>query len=142
MNLRRMKRVALHILEKLGLPETELSLLIVDDRQIAVLNQRYLGRSGPTDVLSFPMTEAGRPVQGGALLGDVVISVERARDNAARAGRRLDQEIGALLVHGILHLVGYDHLGSRREADRMAAKALVLEKEIEPLIAGLVDLPI
>ena len=76
----------------------ELSVALVDEREMAELHERYLGEPGPTDVLSFTMDEEG-------LLGDVVICPEVA----AASGKQLDEEIKLLLVHGILHLLGYDH---------------------------------
>ncbi len=90
-----------------------MSLLFVDDRAMGELNRRYLNRRGPTDVLAFPMGDEG------CLLGDVVISVERAAAQAQRAGHSLEMELDVLLIHGLLHLMGYDHERSRKEAESM-----------------------
>ncbi len=107
--------------------DTEVSLLFVDEASIAELNERFLGRSGPTDVLAFPIDDdpspAGRsPDQGGtgpgglpvddevpSLMGDVVICPVVAARNAAEHEVTVDDEIALLVVHGVLHLLGMDH---------------------------------
>jgi probable rRNA maturation factor len=109
------------------LPEVEMSLLFVDESTIAELHERFLGYEGPTDVLSFPMDDelppAGRqPDQGGrgpgapadpgdppSVLGDVVVCPSVAGRQAAERGGGLDDEISLLVVHGVLHLLNYDH---------------------------------
>jgi probable rRNA maturation factor len=90
---------------------TGLSVLITDDDEIRDMNRRFLGIDEPTDVLSFP-DEAGDFVQGiadEAYLGDIAISLPTAQRQAAQVGHSLDAEVGHLLVHGILHLCGYEH---------------------------------
>ncbi len=108
--------------------DAELSVLFVDERAMSELNQRFLGNEGPTDVLAFPMDDevvpSGRsPDQGGTgpgytapepadapvLLGDVVICPAVAQRNAPTHAGTYDDEMALLLVHGILHLLGYDH---------------------------------
>ena len=92
----------------------ELSLALVGNREIRQLNAAYRKKDEPTDVLSFP---AGDHLAGGAkILGDVVISVEQADKQAARAKRSREEELEILLIHGILHLLGYDHERSAKEA--------------------------
>jgi len=88
----------------------EVSILLLDDSGMAELNRQYRGRSGPTDVLSFPMytEEELRNVQP-EILGDVVISLETAQRQAVSAGCALWEEITRLLIHGVLHLLGFDH---------------------------------
>jgi rRNA maturation RNase YbeY len=76
---------------------------------MAALNLRYRGRSRPTDVLSFSLLEGAHSDRRGALLGDVVIGIEIAARQARARRRTLDDEVARLLVHGALHLVGYDH---------------------------------
>jgi probable rRNA maturation factor len=93
----------------------------VDDAAIARLNADYRGTPRPTDVLSFSQIEGAGP-EGGHLLGDVVISVETARRQARERGRPLDEEVAALLVHGVLHLLGYDHERSAAGARAMFAR--------------------
>ena len=122
--LRGMKRTAQKILSLLKQERTELSVALVGDREIEKLNRKYRHKSKPTDVLSFPAgdTLAGRH----RLLGDVVISVDRAEEQAKSGGWTLNEEIDRLLIHGILHLLGYDHEGSKKEARVMRA----LERKI------------
>jgi probable rRNA maturation factor len=103
----------------LALHESELSVLFTDDRTISGLNQSYLGRHGPTDVLAFPMFNGSSPSLPPEMLGDVVISVDTAVKESARLGEPLERTIFRLLIHGILHLLGYDHGRSSREAARM-----------------------
>jgi probable rRNA maturation factor len=116
--------------------DTEVSLLFVDEPSIAALNERFLGKAGPTDVLSFPIEDeverSGRsPDQGGTgpgsaesetdrflLLGDVVICPAVAARNAVDHGVSFEDELALLVVHGILHLLGMDHEVDA-EAERM-----------------------
>ncbi len=99
--------------------DKELSILFTGDAGIAELNERYLGRKGPTNVLAFPMTEGSGPAVCPEMLGDVVISVETASKEAKQTGEGLSEAIDRLLIHGILHLLGFDHEKSDSEADRM-----------------------
>ena len=96
-------------LSALGCPEAEVGCLLVTDHRIRALNRRYRGEDHPTDVLAFPQGEGSGPPGHPGLLGDVVISVETAARQAARAGHSLEREAALLLVHGILHLLGHDH---------------------------------
>ncbi len=103
----------------------EVSIILVTDNYIRDLNRKYRGVEEATDVLAFPMQEGEFSGLHSHLLGDVVISVERARDQARKFGHRFEEELSLLTIHGILHLLGYDDFtaGDRR---RMKAK----EKEI------------
>ena len=104
----------------MGCPDEELSLVFVSDRRMRGLNRRFRGVDRPTDVLSFNMRE-GEPHPDKVALGDVVISVETAARQAGELGHPLENEIDRLFLHGLLHLLGYDHA----EADgrrRMRAK--------------------
>jgi probable rRNA maturation factor len=105
----------------LRLRDAELSLTLTDDAGVGALNAAYRGREGPTDVLAFSLLEGAHARHRGALLGEVVIGVEQAARQARRARRRLDDEVAHLLVHGLLHLVGYDHVRAG-EARRMRAE--------------------
>jgi probable rRNA maturation factor len=113
--LRKVGQWALSMLERSG---AECSVLLVDDAVMADLNRTYRGVAGPTDVLAFPMAEGPLRSLSPSLLGDVVISAETAERQARsrRAGFRA--ELALLLIHGILHLVGYDH-GITHERRRM-----------------------
>ena len=104
-------------------PDGELSLVIVDDLRISELNRQYLGRSGPTNVITFPMREGDFADLTPGLLGDVVISVETARREAAAAGIRWETRMTALLIHGILHLFGYDHENDTAAAEKMQTES-------------------
>jgi probable rRNA maturation factor len=100
---------ARRLLAAVGEGTAALSLSIVGDEQIRELNQKFRGRDRATDVLSFPMHDAAVPGPGERLLGDVVISVETARRQAAEYDAPLQREIYRLLIHGLLHLKGHDH---------------------------------
>ena len=117
--MEKLKHKAQVILNALDCPESELSILIVDDPQIATLNQDYLDRSGPTNVIAFPMQEGAFADVAPLLLGDVVISADTAKREGADAGIDFEARLYDLLIHGILHLVGYDHEKSEAEAQRM-----------------------
>ena len=88
---------------------SELSILLADDAAIAELNQGFRGKRRPTDVLSFSLLEGEYADYRGALLGDVVIGIETAARQARSRRRSLDDEVTRLLIHGILHLLEYDH---------------------------------
>jgi probable rRNA maturation factor len=103
-------------------PDAQLSILLVDDQQIAALNKQYLGRTGPTNVIAFPMQEGPFADISPNLLGDVVISVETSEKEALAAGMRSEERFLELLIHGILHLLGYDHETDEKEAARMEEK--------------------
>lgn len=122
----RLKKTAAAILDALDCPEGELSLLIVDDAQIAALNQQYRQRTGPTNVLAFALQEGAFTEIAPHLLGDVVISVETCAREARAAGIGFDRHFDELLVHGILHLFGYDHERSEEDDRRMRAKTEAL----------------
>ena len=121
---RRLKQVALAILDLVGHKNTELSLALIGNREMQQLNARYRGKDYPTDVLSFPVET---PVAlSTALLGDVIISVDKAAAQAREHRRALDAEMITLLIHGIVHLMGYDHERSAKDARIMTR----LEKKI------------
>jgi len=99
--------------------DSSLSLTVVDDAAIRELNRDHRGKDKPTDVLSFPMFEGGEAPQAGVerMLGDVVISVETARRQAAEYDATLQRELYRLLIHGLLHVMGHDHEEARERAD-------------------------
>ena len=125
-----LKEKAQAILDALGSPDSELSILFLDDPQIAVLNKNYLQREGPTNVIAFPMREGAFAEINPDLLGDVVISLETAEKEGLAAGMSMKDRLGELMVHGILHLFGYDHEVSETEAMRMEAKSRELLGQI------------
>lgn len=104
-----LRRRARRLLAALDCARAELSIALVDDAAIAALNQRHRGRLRATDVLAFSLLEGAHVEKRGALLGDVVIGLETAARQARARRRTLDDEVARLLVHGALHLIGYDH---------------------------------
>jgi probable rRNA maturation factor len=114
-------------LSLLARPGAECSLVLVDDTAMATLNRIYRGVAAPTDVLAFPMLEGQFRHISPALLGDVVISTETARRQALAAGGELRGELACLLVHGILHLVGYDHDTAAGRRDMWRKQRLILK---------------
>ena len=104
----------------------EISVRFVDNEQIRELNGEYRDIDRATDVLSFPLGENGvydhNPSSGAALLGDIVISMQRAMEQAEEYGHSLDREVAFLTVHSMLHLLGYDHVNGGIEALRMREK--------------------
>ena len=119
---KKIRRVARRILAELGLLDAELSVLFVNDLQIQALNQQYLRRDKPTNVLAFPMRKGEFSILHPHLLGDIVISVETAKRQSNRFGLNEMGMITLLLVHGVLHLIGYEHEGIRKSAREMAAR--------------------
>jgi probable rRNA maturation factor len=127
-----LRRVATEVLSQEGVKEeTELSLIITDDEAIRKLNRRFRGVDAPTDVLAFGAGAEEHFVmapEGPPYLGDVVISCQRAVAQAEELGHTVGEELKLLVIHGILHLLGYDHQG---EAD-----ARKMRKKEEQIMSG------
>jgi probable rRNA maturation factor len=102
--------------------DAELSISFVDDVQIQELNRRYLGRDKPTNVLAFSMREGEFPSLHPQVLGDVIISVDTARRQSNRFGLNEMEMVILLMIHGILHLLGYEHEGTNKGAREMTLK--------------------
>jgi probable rRNA maturation factor len=122
------------MLAELGRSTFELSVLLCNDEVIAALNEQYRGRATPTDVLSFPLEgepaepmDIPLPLTMSSMLGDVVISIPRAAEQAPQGAGGLRQEVTRLLAHGLLHLIGWDH--------ETEEKLLKMELETERLVA-------
>ena len=122
LDLKKIRRVAQKILADLALPDAELSILFVNDVQIQELNRRYLRRDKPTNVIAFPMRKGEYATLHPHILGDLAISVEMAKRQSNRFGLNPMQMVTLLMIHGILHLVGYEHEGTRKGAREMALK--------------------
>ncbi len=127
-DLRRLGRLARMVLAAEGAGRGEVGVALTDDAGIATWNEQYLGHAGPTDVISFGMQEqaAGRPApvlpaEASRYIGDVAISLERAREQAAAYGHGWTREVELLLIHGLLHLLGYDD-GTEPARQRMHAR--------------------
>ncbi len=132
MDEQKIKAKVKRVLEDLECHEKELSILFTDDRRMAELNLRYRGKTGPTDVLAFPMGddhagEAGQPAFESVMLGDVVVSVDTALRDADDLEQSLERTIDRLLIHGILHLLGYDH-------EKSSVDSILMTKEEERLM--------
>ena len=119
------------ILNALALHERELSLSFVDDAEIQEINRDYRGKDAPTNVLSFAMDDGDSSFVS-PLLGDVIISCDTAAREAEERQVTLDQRYSQLLVHGVLHLAGYDHEQGEEEERIMAEKSRELLALIEP----------
>jgi rRNA maturation RNase YbeY len=145
LNRQRAVRVARRPLElflarvrrELGIGEADVTICFVSDAEIARMNQAFRKKKGPTDVLSFPAVDRGVPVslprrrkpgtaaqrsKSETFLGDVAISPATARRNAKKLGRTLPSELQVLILHGVLHLLGYDHETDGGEMDRVEAR--------------------
>jgi len=129
-DLAQLEKCFQRIVRELGLRYPAASVCLITDREMARLNRKYRGKNRTTDVLSFPSEERAKPRAlwrtaaklRGEFLGDIAISPKVARKNAKMFGRTTAGEIGALLLHGILHLMGYDHENDRGEMGREEAK--------------------
>ena len=107
-------------------PSAEMSVALSDDAHLHELNRQFLGTDAPTDVLSFPSGETD-PDDEALYLGDVIISLERARAQAAAGGHAADDELKLLTVHGTLHLLGHDHAEEDEKAAMWALQIQALE---------------
>ena len=117
--------------EMYGVSTGEVSVTLTDDAYIQTLNQQYRQMDRPTDVLSFALNEGVEPeIAGGPdinVLGDIVLSVERAKAQAAEYGHSLRREIAFLTVHGMLHLLGYDHIEEAERQKMEQEQKMVME---------------
>ncbi len=113
------KAAAMKVGELYGLDNAEVSVTLTDNEHIHTINKKYRNIDRPTDVISFALNESDEPKIADEkvnVLGDVIISVERAKEQATEYGHSLKREVSFLMVHGMLHLLGYDHI---EEADRI-----------------------
>ena len=129
--LQAVARAALRAEGRTGAGPAELTLVITDDGEIQVLNRDFLGYDTPTDVLAFAALEDAGPFvpapEAGGYLGDVIISYPRAMAQAQERGHSPEQELDLLVVHGILHLLGYDHADDEGKAAMWARQETILE---------------
>jgi probable rRNA maturation factor len=130
-----LKRAANETLKHEGTAlDTELTIVITEDTNLQRLNQQFLGIDEPTDVLSFPSGDID-PDSGESYLGDILISYPRARAQAESAGHPVEAEVQLLVVHGVLHLLGYDHAdpeGKKRMWDAQNEILSVLRDSVYP----------
>ncbi len=119
------EQAARSTLEHAGAVEADLTIVLGGDAQIRALNKEFLDNDAATDVLSFPAGETD-PATGKLYLGDVIVSLERAGEQARERGHSLDDEVQLLVVHGVLHLLGYDHAEAEEKERMWAAQAEIL----------------
>ncbi|WP_033544108.1 rRNA maturation RNase YbeY [Planococcus sp. CAU13] len=131
----------LHFVEKIlqhaaveeNIGEAEVSVSFVSNEMIREINREYRGKDQPTDVISFAMEEAGagevmiQGVDEPRVLGDIIISLDRTREQAADYGHSFERELGFLAVHGFLHLLGYDHMEEEDEKEMFAKQEAILK---------------
>ena len=126
------ERAAVKVGELYGLDSAEVSVTLTDNVYIHELNKKYRGIDRPTDVLSFALNEGDEPeVFDGPevnVLGDIIISVERAEEQASEYGHSVEREIAFLTVHGMLHLLGYDHMEEEDRKEMRQEEDFVMEK--------------
>ena len=138
LNKQRKVRLARRTFEKflertqreLRIADSEITVAFVSDQEIAQWNERYRKKSGPTDVLSFPAVSGSGPASPGrqngrrvpGVLGDIAIAPETARRYVRNHGRTLDNELRVLMLHGVLHLMGYDHESDHGQMNRIEQK--------------------
>ncbi len=122
--LRKAARLTLHTHSAAS---AELTIVLTDDEEIRTLNRDFRGLDAPTDVLAFPADETD-PQTGERYLGDIVISWERARQQAAEHGHSPEAEVQLLVVHGVLHLLGFDHEAPEERARMWTAQNAILDR--------------
>ncbi|MZG52568.1 MAG: rRNA maturation RNase YbeY [Nitrospinae bacterium] len=117
------------VMDHLDCQDTEVSILLTGDKEIQGLNKEFRDIDQPTDVLSFPQNPDEDPsIPGEKFLGDIAVSLDTAKTQASEHGLALKEEIVLLLIHGILHLLGYDHEVSEQEDKKMRSKTRELFK--------------
>ena len=107
----------------------QLSVILVSNKEIQKLNKLWMGKDYPTDVLSFPM-DLEPPPRGSSMpyeIGELIISVEKAEEQAAEYGHTLERELAFLFVHGCLHVLGFDHMNTKDEKDMFGRQKKILE---------------
>jgi probable rRNA maturation factor len=108
-----------------ALASADMTIVLTDDAQLHELNREYLGVDAPTDVLSFPASESD-PETGTPYLGDILVSIPRAKQQAEAAGHSIEDEVQLLVVHGTLHLLGHDHAEAAEKALMWKAQTEVM----------------
>lgn len=127
---RRIRKITESLLTYLKLPDRDVSILFVDNKEIRALNNRFFGRDKPTNVISFSYMENEKPWSGSPsehspgnfpceMIGDIVISLERAREEAESMNIPFHERVLALIIHGLLHILGYNHEEGGNESRRM-----------------------
>lgn len=112
-------------------PDVDISIVLTNDAQLQKLNLEFLGIDAPTDVLAFPSVETD-PDSGHQYLGDVIISYSRAEAQAAAVGHPIESELRLLVIHGVLHLLGYDHAEEQEKAVMWSVQEEILVQIRDP----------
>jgi probable rRNA maturation factor len=128
---RKIRSAIIKLLKHLECADKEISLSFVDDQTIQQLNNQYRNKDKPTDVLSFSLREGEFGYINPHILGDIVISVDTAAADASKSSLPLEQEVNFLIIHGLLHLLGYDHENTTKEETKKMQKK---EKELFELL--------
>ncbi|HQL00248.1 MAG TPA: rRNA maturation RNase YbeY [Smithellaceae bacterium] len=129
---RQLRSMTTKLLKTLDCKDKEISITFVDNAQIQVINRDYLGKDRPTNVISFSLQEGDFGGVNPTVLGDIIISAETALADAEKGRLTLDEELAFLIIHGLLHLLGYNHEGTTpQEAAKMRKK----EKELFNFLA-------
>ena len=116
-----------------GQPATlDMTIVLSDDTELRALNLQFMGIDAPTDVLSFPADEVD-PESGERYLGDIILSVQRAQEQSSQGNHPVEAEIQLLIVHGMLHLLGYDHADPAEKSRMWSAQAEILRELGSPL---------
>lgn len=124
-----LERAARFTLDREAAPaDAEMTIVLSDDAQLRELNKQYLGIDAPTDVLSFPADDELDPETEVPYLGDVIVSIPRALEQAQAAGHSVEEEAQLLVVHGTLHLLGHDHAEPEEKERMWQAQAEVMVK--------------
>ena len=126
------RKAAYKVGELYGLDNAEVSITFTDNKHIHEINREYRKVDRPTDVISFALNEGDEPeIEGGApvnVLGDIIISVEKAVEQASDYGHSVEREVAFLTVHGMLHLLGYDHMEEEDRKEMRQEEDFVMEK--------------
>jgi probable rRNA maturation factor len=130
-NRRKIRATTIELLKYLNCKDKEISITFVDDLTIAQLNKQYLSKEKPTNVLSFSLQEGEYAQINPNVLGDIVISVDTAQRDAIKGAFTLEQELNFLVIHGLLHLLGYDHEKTTKEKTKIMQQK---EKELFAII--------
>lgn len=124
------EEAAAKVSELYGLDRAELSVTLTDNQHIHIINRQYRGVDRPTDVISFALNESDEPEvqdQEVNILGDIIISLERAAEQAKEYGHSYRREVAFLTVHGLLHLLGYDHMEESERLEMEEEQRVVME---------------
>ncbi|MDH3972895.1 MAG: rRNA maturation RNase YbeY [Deltaproteobacteria bacterium] len=127
----KIRKTAEAVLRLLQSSDAELSILLVDDAEMTAINSEYRGKNRPTDVIAFAMGEGEFGNINSNMLGDVVISLDRAKKQAMERNAQVMEEVRSLLIHGMLHLHGYDHEKDEAQRLLMEGKEKELLKALE-----------